>query len=254
VDYRRFILPLLSVCVLGFVSAGCVQPEKPGHSSADELPFGEVVEPKPDQAISGPFTIRGWALSENGIQQVSIYEDRKFLANARLGLISVEAEKEYPNFPGNATAGWGFDADPTIFTSGPHELTVQARSKTGAVRDLASWKIVIGTPFGKMDEPVNGRRIGEPFAIHGWTISEHGVDQIAIYVDGKFFANPRYPIERKDVKTNFPTARDSLNSGYIYEATPAMFTPGEHLIEVRVQSKGGAVREIGKAKVTIQRN
>lgn len=250
-DYRRFDLRVLCVCALCLFSAACVQEEKPDHSSADKLPFGQVLEPREDEPINGPFAIRGWALSENGIQQVTIYEDRIFLANAKLGLSSPEAQKAQPNFPGSANAGWRFDTDPGIFTSARHELTVQARSKTGAVRELASLKVVIGTPFGKLDEPEDGREIAGPFPIRGWAISEHGVDQVIIYVDGKFFANPRLGVERPDIKVAFPKAKDNFTSGWHFDATPAMFTPGKHEIVALVRSKGGAVRELGKAKVYI---
>jgi len=253
VDYRQFDFRLLSVCALCLFSAACVQEERPDHASADKLPFGQVLEPREDEPLTGPFAIRGWALSENGIQQVAIYEDRVFLANAKLGLSSPEAHDAQPSFPGSANAGWRFDADPGIFTSARHELTVQARSKTGAIRELASLKVVIGTPFGKMDEPENGRQIVEPFPIRGWAISEHGVDQVIIYVDGKFFANPRLGVERPDIKAAFPRAKDNFTSGWHFDATPAMFTPGTHEIVARVRSKGGVVRELGKAQVNIGR-
>lgn len=253
-DSRRFNdIRLLSVFALCLLSAACIGEERPDHSAADKLPFGQVLEPREDQPITGPFAIRGWALSENGIQQVAIYEDRIFLANAKLGLSSPEAQTAQPNFPGSANAGWRFDADPGIFTSARHELTVQARSKTGAVRELASLKLVIGTPYGKLDDPVDGRQITEPFAIRGWAISEHGVDQVSIYVDGKFFANARLGVERPDIKAAFPKATDNLTSGWHFDATPAMFTPGKHEIVVRVRSKGGAVRELGKSIVHISR-
>ena len=238
---------------LCWFSAGCVQQRKPDRTTADELPFGEVLEPKPDQTITGPFTIRGWALSENGIQQVAIYEDRTFLADAKLGLSSPEAQTAQPGFSGSATAGWEFDADIGIFTSGIHELTVQARSKTGAIRELASWKVAIGTPFGYMDEPVDGRRVSGPFAIRGWAVSEHGLDQVMIYVDGKFLGNSILGGARPDIPAAFPKASGGATSGWHFDATPAMFTPGEHKIEARARSKGGIVREVGKATVTILR-
>jgi len=248
---RQFPFRFLSVCAAGLLLAACVQEEKPDHFSADKLPFGQVLEPREDEPITGPFAIRGWALSENGIQQVAIYEDRNFLANARLGLSSPEAQKAAPDFPGSAHAGWRFDADPGIFTSATHELTVQARSKTGAVRELASLKLIIGTPYGKMDEPKDGGQIDGPFHIRGWAISEHGVDQVIIYVDGKFLGNPRLGMERPDVKAAYPKARDNLTCGWQFDATRAMFTPGKHEIVVRVRSKGGEVRQVGKATVNI---
>jgi hypothetical protein len=252
VEHYRFDLLRIGTCVLCLLLPACVRQEPAGHATADELPFGKVLEPKPDQEITGPFAIRGWALSENGIQQVEIYEDRAFLAYARLGLSSPEAQKAAPDFPGNANAGWVFAADLGIFTSGTHELTVQARSKTGAVRELASWKLIIGTPFGALDEPADGRHISGPFAIHGWAVSEQGLDQVTIYVDGKFFANSSLGEARPDVTATFPKAKDGATSGWRYNAEPAMFTPGEHEIEARARSKNGIVREIGKARVSIQ--
>jgi N-acetylmuramoyl-L-alanine amidase len=253
VDYRQFDFRVLSVCVLCLFSVACLKRENAFDSSADELPFGEVVQRTQDQPFEGPFVIRGWALSENGIQQVSIYEDRLFLADAKLGLSSPEAQKAQPNFPGSANAGWRFEADTGIFTRGTHELTVQARSKTGAVRELASWKVIIATPFGKMDQPVAGRQIAEPFAIRGWAISEGGMDQVMIYVDGKLLGNAHLGLERPDVNTVYPRARDSLTSGWQFEATPVMFTPGEHEISAKALSESGSVSELGKAKVYIRR-
>lgn len=252
-DSRRFNLRWLSVCAFCLFSTACVQEEKLGHAAADRLPFGRLLAPKEDQALTGPFAIRGWALCENGIQEVEIYQDRVFFGYAKLGLSSPEALKEQPIFPGSATAGWQFDADAATFSTGKHELTVQARSKTGAIREIASWWVVIGRPFGKLDEPVDGRLISEPFAIRGWAISEYGVDQLMLYVDGKFFANARLGLPRPDVQATFPRSQGGLTSGWQYDATPAMFTPGKHEIAARVRSKGGDVRELGKVTVTIRR-
>ena len=253
-DYRRSYAPLLTVCSFCLLTNACIRQESPGNlKSADTLPFGQVFEPVPDQVINGPFAVRGWALSENGIDQVAVYEDRIFLASARLGLSSPEAQKEHPDFPGSATAGFRFDADPGIFTSAKHELTIQARSKTGAVRELASLRLVIGTPFGKMDDPVDGRQISGPFAIRGWAVSEAGVDQVDILVDGKFFVHPRLGVERPDIQAAFPKASGNFTAGWHFDATPGMLAPGEHEIVARVRSKGGSERELGKAKITIQR-
>ncbi len=245
------MLPIF--CVLCLFSASCVREEPRGHVPEDELPFGQVLEPKPGQPLGRALVIRGWALSEYGIQKVAIYEDRAFLADAKLGLTSPEAEKAQPGFPGVAHAGWRFEADPRIFSTGPHELTVQARSKTGAVRELASWNIIIGRPYGKMDSPRDGQQIAQPFSIRGWAISEQGLDQVAILIDGKFFATPRLGLERPDVQKAFPKARDGLTSGWRFDATPAMFTPGGHEIVARARSTDGVEHVLGTARITILR-
>jgi hypothetical protein len=253
VEHRQLNLPLVTVCVICLTCIACVQEEKPSHPAGNQLPFGEVLEPKPDTPVAGPFAIHGWALSENGIKEVAIYEDRIFLADAKLGLSSPEAQKQFPDFPGSTNAGWRFDADPGFFTGGKHELTVQVRSKTGGVRDLASWSIVIGTPFGKMDAPLDGQTFAGPFAVAGWAISEHGMEEVAIYVDGKLLANSHLGLERPDVRAAYPKARDGQTSGWRLEVTPNTLTPGDHEVVARARSKSGAVREIGKAKVSISR-
>lgn len=252
-DHRRFDLLVAGLSALCWFSPGCGQQQKAATATAGGLPFGEVLEPKPNQTITGPFAIRGWALARNGIEQVAIYEDRTFLADAKLGLSSPEAQTAQPGFPGSAQAGWVFDADLGIFTSGIHELTVQARSKTGATRELASWKVVIGTPFGYMDEPADGRQISGPFAIRGWAVSEHGLDQVMIQVDGKFLGNSSLGGARLDIPAAFPKVREGATSGWHFDATPAMFTPGDHEIVALARSKSGIVRELGKVKVSIVR-
>ena len=62
------------------------------------------------EVIDGHFCC---VLSENGIQEVAIYEDRNFLAAAKLGLSSPEAQKAHPNFTGSAKAGWRFASGKT---------------------------------------------------------------------------------------------------------------------------------------------
>jgi len=251
VNSRRLDFKLLIVFVLCLCPLACVREETDAGSLSDKLPFGQVLEPADGAVISGPVTVRGWALSEYGIQDVAIYEDRNFLANAKLGLSSPEAQQQQPGFSGSANAGWRFDADPGIFTNGRHELTIQARSKTGAVRELASLKVVIGGSLGVIDEPKAGAQLAGAFRIGGWALSKQGVDQVMILVDGKFIANAHLGGERPDVQAVYPQLKDSFTSGWYFDAASSMFTPGNHEITVQIRSKAGAVRELGRVKVTI---
>jgi hypothetical protein len=49
----------------------------------------------------------------------------------------------HAGFPDSATAGWNALLDTRLISEGPHELTLQARSKAGAARDLATIQVTI---------------------------------------------------------------------------------------------------------------
>jgi hypothetical protein len=60
-----------------------------------------------------------------------------------MGLPRPDVAQTYPNVHESGAAGWKATFDSTILLPNWHELTVQAKSKAGATRDLASLPILI---------------------------------------------------------------------------------------------------------------
>ena len=108
-----------------------------------KLPFGGVNAPLSEQKITGKVDFTGWALSEEGIESVSIYVDRAFVANCSTGLPRPDVAKAYPHMPESGASGWAATFDPANFLPGWHELTVQAKSKAGATRDVGSLPFMV---------------------------------------------------------------------------------------------------------------
>jgi hypothetical protein len=123
---------------LGFFLSSCSEQRK-----SEALPFGGVNAPVSGQRITGKLDVSGWALSETGIESVSIYVDRSFVSSCSTGLPRPDVAKVYPSFGGSDVAGWAIELDSTKLSPNWHELTVQAKSKGGLTRDLASIPILV---------------------------------------------------------------------------------------------------------------
>ena len=121
----------------------CSRPRESDAAILSKLPFGGVDTPQSEQKIAGKVDVAGWALSEEGIESVSIYVDRAFVTNCSTGLPRVDVSRKYPHMAGSGLSGWSVTFDSTNVLPGWHELTVQVRSKAGATRDLASLPILV---------------------------------------------------------------------------------------------------------------
>jgi hypothetical protein len=108
------------------------------------LPFGGVNSPGGGQKLQGAVEVIGWALADDGIDSVSLYVDRAFYAKASIGLPRADVAAAYPKATRGADSGWSATLDTAKFSSGWHELTVQAVSKAGTTRDLASLTFLTG--------------------------------------------------------------------------------------------------------------
>jgi len=95
------------------------------------------------QRVAGKVDVSGWALSETGIESVSIYVDRTFVADCSAGLLRPDVTKAYPNMLDSGVSGWKMTFDSTNLSPSWHELTVQVKSKDGATRDIASLPILV---------------------------------------------------------------------------------------------------------------
>jgi hypothetical protein len=137
-----FCLRAVLIVGLGLLLASCAHQSTSEGKVRSKLPFGGVNTPASQQAITGKVDVTGWALSEAGIESVSIYVDRAFVADCSTGLARPDVSKAYPSMPASSASGWTVTFDSTNFSAGWHDLTVQAQSKTGATRDLASLPVL----------------------------------------------------------------------------------------------------------------
>lgn len=135
----RRCLAAVCLAVAAIMTWGCGS----GTVTRGRLPSGVVDAPQPNQIISGRFTASGWAISEDGIKQVSVYVDRNFLMNCTYGTLRPDVSKAIPGFPQGDHAGWTVDLNAGSLPDGKHEVVFQAESSKGAIRDLGTIPVIV---------------------------------------------------------------------------------------------------------------
>ena len=114
-----------------------------GSRLPQELPIGNVDTPSPGTTAKGSVRLSGWALSNAGIERIDVYLDGKLAASSNSAVNRPDVRKAYPNYGGNENCGFDFQLDLSGKSAGSHELTVQARSRDDAVRDLYRYPIIV---------------------------------------------------------------------------------------------------------------
>jgi hypothetical protein len=89
------------------------------------------------------FPVSGWVVAEERIEAVSVYVDRKFLTAVPAERLRPDVAAAKPEFANAESSGFGVAIDSTTLAPGWHELVVQARTTSGAVRDLAAVPVLV---------------------------------------------------------------------------------------------------------------
>lgn len=137
-DYFRAVLCAVLFTILAACSGG-----DGGVNANAKLPFGFLDSPKANETIRGVYIIRGWALAEKGIKDVSVYFDRRYWGAAQVGGSRPDLLKLYPGIENAGSGGFEFPLDTNKIGEGSHEIVVQARSAEGVSRDIGSVMITI---------------------------------------------------------------------------------------------------------------
>ena len=136
------LLSVLLVCsALPVASCGSPQEKKLG-----KLPFGVMDGPRAGATFRGVALLSGWALSESGIQRVSVYIDRIYVMPAQIGGGRRDVAKAFPDIAVDERSGWSASLDSAALTPGVDEIVVQATANDGATRDLASINVNVAQP------------------------------------------------------------------------------------------------------------
>ncbi len=108
-------------------------------NSHPKLPTASLDQPKPGTNVSKAtkiMSISGWALADSSIESVSVYIDGNYAINAQTKLPRPDVQKVYPNMPEAAVSGWWANFPLTTVAPGMHDLLVEVKSGSGAIRDL----------------------------------------------------------------------------------------------------------------------
>lgn len=141
---KKVLLTSLLVCI-AFVTFSCGSGSKSRSAEGKQarLPLGFLDSPRPGEAIRNGYMLSGWAFNETGIQEVSVYLDRRHWGTARLGIDRQDLRSAYPQYPNVEKSGFQYEMPLTGVNPGPHDLIVQAKTTDGTTRDLGSLQVQI---------------------------------------------------------------------------------------------------------------
>lgn len=110
-----------------------------------KLPAGYVDVPAAGKQVvlSGNYVIEGWALSDDGIDEVAIYVDRQYVSSAQTGGPRPDVAAAFPKETHAAESGWRAPIGVTNLAVGPHDFVVQAVGKNGARRDIGAFHATV---------------------------------------------------------------------------------------------------------------
>jgi Leucine-rich repeat (LRR) protein len=240
--------------------------------SQPSQPFGDFSTPGDGSTVSSSVPVTGWALGDTGIESVKIYhEDGKSLVYiGDAGFVEgarPDIETEYPDYPMNHKAGWGYMMLTNFLPNGGNgEFTIHAiaTDKEGQTSTLGVKTITVDNanavkPFGAIDTPTQGGTAsGSNYRNQGWVltpppnkIAEDG-STINVYVDGVDLGNPVYNVYREDIANYFPGYANSDGAHAYFDFDTTTYENGVHTIFWTATDNAGNADGIGSRYFNIQ--
>lgn len=106
-----------------------------------DLPFGRVEAPSEDARLLRTFEARGWAADDQGIEEVRVFVDRRYVTSVEREAAPRHLVEEHP---GTSVTGWsGKVTVPPDLPPGEHLLVVQVVDREGLARVIGVVPIVI---------------------------------------------------------------------------------------------------------------
>ena len=108
-------------------------PENFGFPSTGFIEF-----PQSFDYVGGNVLFRGWALNEQGVDDVQIIVDGNFVGSADYGQLRPDIEDAYPHIINSRFSGWRFNFDTRNLSNSRHRLTVRVLSNFGNLAEIGS--------------------------------------------------------------------------------------------------------------------
>jgi hypothetical protein len=236
---------------------GC---EDPGGWSAP--PFDEPA------AVS---LVTGWALDvgastdRGGVKWVELLINGSIQANTLIddfyfnwfdmdvnyyGHERLDILRMFPDVPNAKDSGFAFalDISDLIINRGYHQglhyLKIRAGDIEGNIADIAQIPVIFDCnddpdrpAWGDIYTPTHMERVAGTFPITGWAIDYDKVNEVEVWVDGRFMGFGTYGLESPEVRDMYPWWPWSLtrNAGYYYDLDTTLLTDGEHVLVIRTR-------------------
>lgn len=110
-------------------------------------------------------------------------------------------------------------------------------------------------PTGYLDSPPLSQQavFRGPTTLEGWSLSDDGIDDVAIYIDRQYVASAQIGIPRADVAGAFPNEPHASTSGWRASIDVSNIPPGMHEVVVQATCKNGAKRDIASFRASVMK-
>lgn len=88
-------------------------------------------------------------------------------------------------------------------------------------------------PMVSIDFPAANQVMSGIVSVNGWAAGNPQVDEVVLYVDGKYYGNVGYGGSRDDVKNAMPGTPNAALSGFSVAVNTRLMTNGSHTLEVK---------------------
>lgn len=136
---------LLAAFLALATGSGCEPAASSGRLRELELPRGFLDLPLEGAVPQGDVVVAGWAVAPDGIEDVAVYVNGRYVDSAALGFSRPDVARAEPTAPGASTSGFRAIVAAADLPGGEVTLVVQARSRLGATRDVGAVRLVIPT-------------------------------------------------------------------------------------------------------------
>ena len=202
-------------------------------------------------AGGGILPLTGWALDDDGIDNVDIFVDGVIAARADYGQNNPGVELLFPGYPDGAQGGFGILLDSTSYSNDLHEIRARVTSQTGEQIWLNPITLQINNttytlkPFGDINRPNASAELfgtcnlNDPTprlsVVSGWALDvgieagDTGIKYVELLINGGLYANTVvscfydayyggltncYGLPSLDIEDLFPTVANSPHARF----------------------------------------
>ncbi|MBE6049645.1 MAG: N-acetylmuramoyl-L-alanine amidase [Clostridium sp.] len=208
-------------------------------------PITTIDSPKDNTTITKKsIDIGGWALNASGVKAINIYVDSTLVKTTKTGVSRIDVKNVYPQY-NDDKSGYKATIDLSGIANGKRVIKVEQVGVDGSKQSktvTVNLDIPKLSTIGNIDTPVaNSNITTTKVKVSGWAVSDSGVKEVKVYVDGKQKGSSTVGISREDVGRTYPNHKNSNKSGYSVDIDINNIAPGSRTFEVKEISNDGSV-------------
>ncbi|QLY79117.1 N-acetylmuramoyl-L-alanine amidase [Clostridium intestinale] len=190
--------------------------------------------------------VSGWAITNDGVKDIKVYVDNKFVSNAVYGGYRPDVASAYPKY-NKEYSGFSYSLDLSKYPKGKHTIKVIVTSVDGAIieqyKDISTYDTL---SIGNIDTPSNYVYENNNVNVLGWALNYSGIKSIDVYLNNKYLGEATYGLERRDVADTFEDYPSSLNSGFSFNIASELLNFNNSNIKLIINGNDNTKVELNK--------